>query len=147
MSVAADTVWVMSNKQTLNIRGSFYNMTDDFYNPSIVLGEDGLANYWPGNEWYSSLYNSGYVYYPALDVTTGTGTNTNNRMGRQGREWYQHPNAWTMSGPHELVRGRAQHEVRRRRPRVLRPGARASSRSTWCSTRRSPRTAPTPRTW
>ncbi len=98
MSVAADTVWVMSNKQTLNIRGSFYNMTDDFYNPSIVLGEDGLANYWPGNEWYSSLYNSGYVYYPALDVTTGTGTNTNNRMGRQGREWYQHPNAWTMSG-------------------------------------------------
>jgi hypothetical protein len=97
-SVAADTVWVMSNKQTLNLRGSFYNMTDDFYNPSIVLGQDGLANYWPGNAWYSSLYNSGYTYYPALDVTSGTGTNSNNRLGRQGREWYQHPKAWTVSG-------------------------------------------------
>ena len=35
------------------------------------------------------------MYYPALDVTSGTGTNTNNRLGRQGREWYQHPDAWT----------------------------------------------------
>jgi hypothetical protein len=97
MSMAADSVWVMSNKQTLNVRGSFYNMTDDFYNPSIVLGEDGLSGYWPNNPWYSSLYNSGYVYYPALDVTSGTGTATTNRLGRQGREWYQHPKAWTMS--------------------------------------------------
>src|SRR6185436_17023593 len=37
------------------------------------------------------------VYYPALDVTSGTGTATTNRLGRQGREWYQHPDAWTAS--------------------------------------------------
>ena len=96
MSTAADAVWIMSNKMTLNVRGSYYNMVDEFYNPSLELGADGLANYWP-SQWYSSLYNSGYAYYPALDVTTGTGTGTTNRLGRQGREWYQHPDAWTAS--------------------------------------------------
>lgn len=96
LSVAGDVVWIMSNRTTLNLRGSFYNMTDEFYNPSLLLGEDGLRGYWSSN-WYSSLYNSGYVYYPALDVTSGTGTGTTNRLGRQGREWYQHPDAWTAS--------------------------------------------------
>jgi outer membrane receptor protein involved in Fe transport len=97
MSVAADSVWVISNKMALNVRGSYYNMTDEFYNPALELGADGLKNYWP-TPWYSSLYNSGYVYYPALDVFSGTGTNiTTNRLGRQGREWYQRPNAWTAS--------------------------------------------------
>ncbi len=96
MSTAADAVWIMSNKMTLNVRGSYYNMVDEFYNPSLELGADGLADYW-SNPWYSSLYNSGYVYYPALDVTTGTGTATTNRLGRQGREWFQHPDAWTTS--------------------------------------------------
>jgi len=37
------------------------------------------------------------VYTPAVDVTSGTGTGTGNRLGRQGREWYQRPNAWTAS--------------------------------------------------
>ena len=97
MSTAGDAVWIMSNKTTLNVRGSYYNMVDEFYNPSLLLGADGLANYWP-NGWYAPLYNSGYAYYPALDVTSGTTTNnTTNRLGRQGREWYQHPDAWTMS--------------------------------------------------
>jgi hypothetical protein len=95
MSIAADSVWVMSNRMTLNVRGSFYNMTDDFYNPSLELGQSGLANYW-SNNWYSSLYTSGYTYYPALDVYTGTGASSAaNRLGRQGREWWQHPKAWT----------------------------------------------------
>jgi hypothetical protein len=95
-SIAGDAVWVMSPTTTLNVRGSFYNMVDEFYNPSLLLGEQGLADYW-SNPWYDSLYNSGYVYYPALDVTSGTGTNANNRLGRQGREWYQHPDAWNLS--------------------------------------------------
>ena len=47
MSIAGDSVWVMSNKTTLNVRGSYYNMIDEFYNPSLLLGEDGLADYWP----------------------------------------------------------------------------------------------------
>jgi hypothetical protein len=95
MSVAGDSVWVMSNKTTLNVRASYYNMTDEFYNPTLLLGEEGLRDYW-SDPWYSSLYNSGYVYYPALDVVP-TGTGTTNRLGRQGREWFQRPDAWTLS--------------------------------------------------
>ena len=105
MSVAGDAVYVMSDKTTLNVRGSFYNMTDEFYNPSLLLGEQGLQDYWNRN-WYSSLYNSGYVYYPALDVTSGTGTGTGNRLGRQGREWFQHPDAWTASARMNRYQGR-----------------------------------------
>ena len=38
MSIAGDAVWIMSNKTTLNVRGSFYNMIDEFYNPDLLLG-------------------------------------------------------------------------------------------------------------
>ena len=41
MSTAADSVWVMSNKTTLNIRGSYYNMTDEYYNPSLLHRRGG----------------------------------------------------------------------------------------------------------
>ena len=43
MSIAGDAVWILSNKTTLNVRGSYYNMIDEFYNPSLLLGQDGLA--------------------------------------------------------------------------------------------------------
>jgi Carboxypeptidase regulatory-like domain/TonB dependent receptor len=105
MSAAADSVWVLSDKTTVNVRGSYYNMTDEFYNPSLLLGNAGLQAYW-NRSWYSSLYNSGYVYYPALDVTTGTGTATTNRLGRQGREWFQRPDAWTVSARMNRYQGR-----------------------------------------
>ena len=109
MSFAGDTVYVMSDKTTVNVRGSYYNMTDEFYNPSLLLGESGLRDYW-NRDWYSSLYNSGYVYYPALDVTSGNGTNTVNRLGRQGREWFQHPDAWTASA--RLNRYQGRHDLK-----------------------------------
>ena len=105
LSIAGDSVWVVSNKSTVNVRGSFYNMTDEFYNPSLLLGDAGLKGFW-SRPWYSSLYNSGYVYYPALDVTSGTGTNTANRLGRQGSEWFQHPDAWTVSARMNRYEGR-----------------------------------------
>ncbi len=111
----------MSNKTTLNVRGSYYNMTDEFYNPALELGASGLSNYW-STPWYSSLYNSGYVYYPALDVTGGTGTVTTNRLGRQGREWYQRPNAWTTSARMNWYQGSHSMKVGRGRARLLRQG-------------------------
>ncbi len=111
MSFAGDSVWVMSDKTTVNVRGSYYNMTDEFYHPSLLLGEQGLEQLWPNNPWYTSLYNSGYVYYPALDVVSGNTASTAaaataNRLGRQGREWYQHPDAWTMSARVNRYQGR-----------------------------------------
>ena len=96
MSVAADAVWVMSNKSTLNVRGSYYNMTDEYANPQVLLGTDGLEQLWPGNSWYSSLYASPYTYYPAIDVSVAA-PGSADRLGRQGREWYQRPDAWTAS--------------------------------------------------
>ncbi len=80
-------------------------MTDEFYNPSLLLGQEGLQDFW-SRTWYSSLYNSGYVYYPALDVIAGTGAQTTNRLGRQGREWFQHPDAWTLSARMNRYQGR-----------------------------------------
>ncbi len=106
LSIAGDSVWVLSNRTTFNVRGSFYNMTDEYYNPSLLLGQEGLQDYW-SSAWYSSLYNSGYVYYPALDVNSGNNnTAMTNRLGRQGREWYQHPDAWTMSARMNRYQGR-----------------------------------------
>ncbi|HEY3384642.1 MAG TPA: TonB-dependent receptor [Vicinamibacterales bacterium] len=96
MSAAGDAVWIMSNRTTLNVRGSFYNMTDEYANPQVILGTDGLAQLWPNNSWYSSLYVSPYVYYPAVDVSVAAPA-SNDRLGRQGREWYQRPDAWTLS--------------------------------------------------
>jgi hypothetical protein len=97
MSAAGDAVWVMSNRTTLNLRGSYYNMTDEYANPEVLLGEDGLEQLWPGNPWYSSLYVSPYVYYPLVTATVGNPT-ANDRVGRAGAsEWFQRPNAWTVS--------------------------------------------------
>ena len=30
-------------------------MTDEFYNPSLLLGEDGLQQLWPSDPWYLAL--------------------------------------------------------------------------------------------
>src|SRR5262245_27125191 len=49
LSIAADSVWMLSSKTALDIRGSFYNMTDEFYNPALLLGEDGLKDLWPND--------------------------------------------------------------------------------------------------
>ncbi len=96
LSFAADAVWVMSNTSTLNVRGSYYSMVDEYANPQVLLGTDGLEQLWPGNPWYSSLYVSPYVYYPAIDVSVAA-PQANDRLGRLGREWFQRPNAWTAS--------------------------------------------------
>jgi hypothetical protein len=96
LSFASDAVWVMSSTSTLNVRGSYYSMVDEYANPQVLLGTDGLEQIWPGNPWYSSLYVSPYVYYPAIDVSVAGPAGTD-RLGRQGREWYQRPNAWTAS--------------------------------------------------
>jgi hypothetical protein len=105
MSVAGDAVWVISNKSSLNVRGSYYNMVDEYANPPVLLGNDGLAQLWPGNAWYSSLYASPYVYYPALDVSVAAPAGTD-RLGRQGREWYQRPDAWTVSARMDRYMGK-----------------------------------------
>jgi len=97
MSAAADAVWVMSNRTTVNVRGSYYNMTDEYANPDVILGQEGLEQLWPGNPWYSSLYVSPYVYYPGVTASVAAPAATD-RLGRAGAsEWFQRPSAWTVS--------------------------------------------------
>ncbi|MCA1634470.1 MAG: TonB-dependent receptor, partial [Acidobacteria bacterium] len=55
----------------------------------------GLEGLWPGNPWYGGLFTNDNVFYPALDIPTG---GTNNRFGRPGREFWQHPQGWGFSG-------------------------------------------------
>jgi Carboxypeptidase regulatory-like domain len=89
LSIAADTVYTISPKMVLNVRGNFHQLTDEAAAPTVLLGEEGLEQLWPGNPWYASLYTLDQTYYPALDVRAPGASTT--RLGRQGREFWQHP--------------------------------------------------------
>jgi hypothetical protein len=88
LSIAADTVYTINPKMTLNLRANYHRLTDEAYVPTAFLGEEGLENLWPNNPWYKSLYTNDTIYYPAVDV------GANNRLGRTGREFWQHPQGW-----------------------------------------------------
>ena len=96
----------MSRKTTLNVRGSFYNMTDEFFNPSLLLGDDGLQDYWPGNPGTRRSTTAATSTIRRSTSRPARATATGNRLGRQGREWYQHPDAWTMSARLNRYQGR-----------------------------------------
>ena len=102
LSIAADTVYTINPRMTLNVRANFHRLTDEAAVPTTLLGKDGLANLWPNNPWYSSLYTNDTIYYPAVDVPTGSVTN---RLGRTGREFWQHPQGWGGSAQLHLERG------------------------------------------
>jgi len=91
LSIAADTVYTINSKMALNLRANYHRLTDEAAVPTAVLGEEGLQNLWPNNPWYTSLYTSDTIYYPAIDVPTGS---VANRLGRTGREFWQHPQGW-----------------------------------------------------
>jgi hypothetical protein len=88
LSIAADTVYTISSSKILNLRANYQKMIDEFDSEPNQLGADGMAALWPNNPWYTSLFTRDTIYYPALDVPTGT---VGNRLGRQGREWWQRP--------------------------------------------------------
>src|SRR5262249_20655646 len=70
LSVAADTVYVINPKMTLNLRANYHRLTDEAYVPTALLGKEGLENLWPNNPWYTSLYTNDTIYYPAVEVGT-----------------------------------------------------------------------------
>ena len=109
LTIAADTVYTINSKMTLNLRANYHRLTDEASVPTALLGEEGLQNLWPNNPWYTSLYTNDTIYFPAVDVPTGT---VANRLGRTGREFWQHPQGWGGSarlnwyvGDHQLKFG------------------------------------------
>ncbi len=106
MSLAGDAVYVMSNRTTVNVRGSFYNMTDEFYNPALLLGDDGLKQLLAEQPVVLVAVQQRLRLLPGARRDVGHGTATTNRLGRQGREWFQHPDAWTASARINRYQGR-----------------------------------------
>jgi hypothetical protein len=86
-SIAADTVYAISPKMTLNLRGNYHQLTDEYAADPALAGRDGIANLFPTNFW-TSLYTLDQYFYPAFDMVAGS---TTTRIGRPGREFWQHP--------------------------------------------------------
>jgi carboxypeptidase family protein len=91
LSIAADTVYTISPKLVLNLRANYHQLTDEYAAAPALIGKEGIANLFPTNFW-QSLYTFDQYYYPAFDVGSSA-----NRLGRPGREFWQHPQGWGAS--------------------------------------------------
>ncbi len=83
LSIAADSVYTISPTVVLNVRANYHQLTDEYVAETAKISQDTLAGLFPN--FYSSLYTIDQVYYPSFDVPT------NNRFGRPGNEFWQHP--------------------------------------------------------
>ena len=92
MSIAADSVYTISPKWVLNLRANYHQLTDEYAADPALIGREGIANLFTTNFW-ESLYTFPQYYYPAFDVGPST-----NRIGRPGREFWQHPQGYGFSG-------------------------------------------------
>ena len=86
LSIAADTVYTISPKWVLNLRANYHQLTDEFAAPPSLIGKEGIADLFPTNFW-TSLYTFDQYYYPAFDIGSS-------RLGRPGREFWQHPQGY-----------------------------------------------------
>lgn len=95
LNFSSDVVYTLTSNTILNLRAAYFRLTDEAAVPDALLGEDGLRNLWGTNTFYSSLYTSDQIYYPAIDVRDNGGTTY--RFGRTGREFWQHPEGYNGS--------------------------------------------------
>lgn len=102
LSIAADTVYTISPKLVLNLRGNFHQLTDEYAADPALIGKDGIANLFPTNFW-TSLYTFDQYFYPAFDLVQGS---TTQRLGRPGREFWQHPQGFGGSARLNYYAGR-----------------------------------------
>src|SRR5262245_33017843 len=91
MSIAADSVYTISPRLVFNLRANYHQLTDEYAADPALIGREGIANLFPTNFW-ESLYTFPQFYYPAFDVGSGA-----NRIGRPGREFWQHPQGYGFS--------------------------------------------------
>jgi len=93
LSIAADTVYTISPKMVLNLRANYHQLTDEYAAEPALIGKDGIANLFTTSFW-TSLYTFDQYFYPAFDLVAGS---TTYRLGRPGREFWQHPQGWGAS--------------------------------------------------
>lgn len=91
MSIAADSVYTISPRLVFNLRANYHQLTDEYAADPSLIGRDGIANLFPTN-FFDSLYTFPQYYYPAFDVGSSA-----NRIGRPGREFWQHPQGYGFS--------------------------------------------------
>jgi hypothetical protein len=106
MSIAADSVYTISPKLVLNLRANYHQLTDEYAADPALIGKEGIAALFTTNFW-ESLYTFPQYFYPAFDVGSSA-----NRIGRPGREFWQHPQGYGgsarlnyYSGKHSLKFG------------------------------------------
>jgi len=118
---SGDVVWTINPTTVFSVRGSWSKIDDSFDAPEVEIGEEGLANLWPGNNWYAShVRDIPVVYHPELDVRA----DSRSRFGRSGY-WFQTPKTynWDMKlskvvGRHSIKFG---HQYRAQRVEAARP--------------------------
>ena len=49
LSIAADSVYTISPKMTLNLRANYHQLTDEYAADTALIGKDGIANLFPTN--------------------------------------------------------------------------------------------------
>src|SRR5262249_55347345 len=86
MSIAADSVYTINPRMVFNLRANYHQLTDEYAADPSLIGREGIANLFPTNFW-ESLYTFPQYYYPAFDVGSS-------RIGRPGREFWQHPQGY-----------------------------------------------------
>ncbi|MFB3829954.1 MAG: carboxypeptidase regulatory-like domain-containing protein [Bryobacteraceae bacterium] len=93
LNVAADTVYTLNPTTVLSGRWSYGYLNDDYHAPDSIIGETGLAEFWPNNPWYKPyIKDIPAIYYPALIFPGNTPNSTTNSptFGKANYFW-QHP--------------------------------------------------------
>jgi len=102
-NVAGDLVYTASPTTVFNFRGSFSSLEDDYSAPEYAVGEEGLAQFWPGNPWYKPYVDDiPLIYYPLIQIN---GLGTSNFTFGKSSYWYQHPRHWAFSGKMSRAHG------------------------------------------
>ena len=95
LNLSSDIVYTLTSNTVLNLRAGYFRLTDEAAVPDALLGQEGLTNLWGNNTFYSSVYTTDQIYYPAIDVRNNGGTTY--RFGRTGREFWQRPEGYNGS--------------------------------------------------
>ncbi len=100
-NIAGDLVYTMSPTTVINLRGSYAMLEDDYSAPASAVGEEGLAEFWPGNPWYLPYTKDmPLIYYPNVIINGQTASSYG-----KGSYWYQHPHHYAFSGKMSQARG------------------------------------------